>query len=166
VQSEQDLHLVEQTVAAHDPEPKALACYGLLRPDINKVWLRFVDGRPVSGITTQFLAWVSARLEAEGKKALLLIWDNASWHISQKVQEWLRLHNRAVKQSGQGVRILVCLLPIKSPWLNNIEPHWVHGKRNVIEPDRLLSAVELANRVCDYFGCPHEEHLAIPDKVA
>jgi hypothetical protein len=38
-------------------------------------------------------------------------------------------------------------LPSKSPWLNPIEPKWVHGKRAVSEPDRLLSADELEARV-------------------
>ena len=51
-----------------------------------------------------------------------LIWDNASWHVSHEVRTWIRAHNRAVKQTGQGVRLVPCLLPIKSPWLNPIEP--------------------------------------------
>lgn len=54
------LRVVEQTVAADDPDPKALACYGLLvRPTATTpeaIWLRFVEGRPVSAVTTQFLA--------------------------------------------------------------------------------------------------------------
>ena len=36
-----------------DPEPKALSCYGLYLPELGESWLRFVDGRPVSAITTQ-----------------------------------------------------------------------------------------------------------------
>src|SRR5919202_1258754 len=49
------LHLREQTVARDDPDPKALACYGLLARcwdatvrRSEEMWLRFVDGRPVS----------------------------------------------------------------------------------------------------------------------
>ena len=42
----------------------------------------------------------------------------------------------------------------------------IHGKRKVVEPDRLLSARELAERVCTVFGCPYEPHLSIPKKVA
>ena len=160
------LRLVEQMVAKSDPDPKALACYGLLRTDVDEVWLRFVDGRPISAITTQFLAWCLARLAAEGKTALLLVWDNATWHISAEVRAWVRQHNRQVKQTRQGVRLLPCRLPIKSPWLNNIEPRWVHGKRNVAEADRLLTAQELADRVCAYFDCVHDDHLAIPEKAA
>ena len=39
--------------------------------------LRFVEGRPVSGVTCRFLSWVLAELAAEGKRALLMVWDNA-----------------------------------------------------------------------------------------
>ncbi len=159
------LRLVEQTVAKDDPDPKALACYGVLRADSACLWLRFVDGRPVSSVTTQFLAWCTERLAAEGKRALLLVWDNAGWHVSQEVRSWLRAHNQQVKREQHGVRILACGLPTKSPWLNPIEPHWVHGKRHVVEPARLLPAQELADRVCAYFGCAHDPHLTIPQQV-
>jgi hypothetical protein len=75
----------------------------------------FVDGRPLSAITTRFLSWCSEKLEALGKEVWLLIWDNASWHISKEVREWIASHNRRVKNSGgeAGVRIISCLLPIK-----------------------------------------------------
>jgi DDE superfamily endonuclease len=63
-----------------------------------------------------------------------------------------RLDRRAqigrVKARSEGVRIVVCFLPKKSPWLNPIEPMWLHAKRKVVEPDGLLSADELADRVC------------------
>ena len=49
------LRLVAQTVAKNDPDRKALACYGLLLPALDEVWLRFLDGRPVSAVTTVFL---------------------------------------------------------------------------------------------------------------
>lgn len=164
------LHLVEQSQDKDDPDPKALACYGLLvrwrvvdqEAAHEEVWLRFVDGNPVSGITTKYLAWCCEKLAAQGKKALLMVWDNASWHTRHEVRAWIRAHNQSVKQSGQGVRIVACLLPIKSPWLNPIEPHWVHAKRRVVEPDATLSAFELAERVCATFDCRHESHLVIP----
>jgi hypothetical protein len=159
------LRLIQQSVARDDPEPKAISCYGLYLPEFDQTWLRFVDGRPVSSITTQFLSWSCEKLEAVGKKILLLIWDNASWHISRELRRWLGRHNRRVKESGEGVRIVSCLLPKKSPWLNAIEPKWVHGKRKVVEPDGLLGAYELADRVCGVFDCPHSEHLSIHHKV-
>jgi DDE superfamily endonuclease len=167
------LRLIEQTVARPDPDPKALACYGLLvrRWDAagqreEEMLLRFVEGRPVSEITTQFLAWCGTRLAAQGKTALLLVGDNASWHISTAVRQWTRAHNRAVKGDRTGVRIVVCPLPVKSPWLNPIEPKWLHGKRRIVEPARLLTAAEVAERVCASFGCVHAPHLTLTEEVS
>jgi hypothetical protein len=94
------LRLLQRSVAKDDPEPKAISCYGLYLAPLEETWLRFVDGRPVSSITTQFLSWCCEKLEALGKKVLLLIWDNASWHVSKELRRWLGKHNRRVKESG------------------------------------------------------------------
>ena len=162
---DEPLRLVQREAAAgkDDPEPKALACYGLFRRTGGGMMLRFVDGRPVSAVTCGFLAWACGRLAAEGKKALLLVWDNAAWHVSKAVRGWVKAHNRAARKEG-GVRIIVCRLPVKAPWLNPIEPKWVHGKRAVVEPDRKLAAEELKQRICDYYGCELIEPIA--QKVA
>ena len=128
--------------------------------------LRFGAERSVSAVTIDFLAWCAAQLAAQGFTALLLSWDNASWHCSQAVRSWLRQHHQQVKRGAVGVRIVVCQLPSKSPWLNPIEPKWVHGKRAVAEADRLLRADELETRVCAYYGCEREAHLVMPKKVA
>jgi transposase len=167
------LRLIEQTVARDDPDPKALACYGLLARSwdaqgqrTEELWLRFVAGRPVSAVSIAFLTWCATRAAERGKRAVLLIWDNASWHDSQSVRTWVHQYNRQVKQAGHGVRLLMCFLPSKSPWLNPIEPKWLHGKRKVVEPARLLTAAELADRVCAIYGCVHEPHLITPKKAA
>ena len=166
----QALCLVEKALPKDDPEPKALACYGLLlrhgptQPE--QMLLRFVVGRPVSAETIAFLAWSSERLAAQGLTAVLLIWDNASWHKSAAVRMWLRQHNHGVKQTGHGVRILACRLPSQSPWLNPIEPKWVHGKRAIVEPDRLLSGQEIVERVRAYYGCTEEAHQLLSEKAA
>jgi transposase len=152
------LQLQELEPQKADQEPKAVCCYGLLRRDTGRVLLRFIDGRPVSQVTTDFLTWVCEQLEEEGKRVLALVWDNASWHKSQQVRRWITAHNREVKRAG-GVRILALRLPIKSPWLNPIEPHWVHAKRAVVEAERTLTAPELITRVCEYFRCDRYEHL-------
>jgi len=166
----QPLRLQELTLPRDEHTPKALACDGLLvrhcpnQPE--QMLLRFVERRPVSRETTTFLAWCSERVAAQGLTAMLLIWDNASWHISREVRTWLRQHNQHVKQTGQGVRILACRLPLKSPWLNPIEAKWVHGKRAIVEPDRLLSAQEIRNRVYTYYGCAEDAHQIISEKAA
>lgn len=153
------LRLHEPPADASDGEAKALACYGLLRGDTGGMLLRFVDGRPVSQVTEDFLAWACKRLAAEGKTALLLIWDNASWHVSARVRAWIKAHNRRAKAEG-GVRIIACWLPVKAPWLNAIEPKWVHGKRAIVEPERKLTATEVVERVCGYYGCEQLDRLS------
>ena len=169
----QPLRLVEQTQQKDDPDPKALACYGILLRwmasddlRLEKMLLRFVDGRPVSSITIQFLEWCCQEIEKLDKSVLAMIWDNARWHTSKAVRTWVREHNRMVKRTGKGVRILVCFLPIKSPWLNPIEPKWTHGKRRIVEPNATLSKQDLANRICTTFDCLHLEHLSIPENVS
>jgi hypothetical protein len=112
----------------------------------------------VSDVTCALLDWVGQILAQSGKRVFVLVWDNATWHTSQQVCQWIRAHNAKVKRSG-GVRLIVCHLPVKSPWLNPIEPKWVHGKRVIVEPERKLTALELKTRVCDYFEFPLLEPL-------
>ena len=131
---------------------------GLLRGDTGGMMLRFAESRPVDQVTEEFLAWACVRLAAEGKKALMLIWDNAAWHVSTRVRAWIKGHNRRAKAEG-GVRIVACYLPVKAPWLNAIEPKWVHGKRAIIEPDRKLSGDEVIQRVCNYYECEQLDRL-------
>ena len=147
---------------ARDPKgggPEAVACYGVLRADTGGMLLRFCDGRPVSATTEEYLGWVCRELAAEGERVLALVWDNAAWHVSRRVRRWIASHNRRVRKAG-GCRIRARYLPIKAPWLNPIEPKWVHGKRAVAEPGRKLTADELRQRVCDYYGCA--KHPALP----
>lgn len=161
------LHLVEVAVPDGDPEPKALACYGLWLPALDQTWLRFVDGRPVSAITTQFLDWCAHHAaEGVGIRTLVLIWDNASWHTSRAVRAWVRAHNRRVQRAGSGVKLVPSPLPSQSPWLNAIEPKWLHAKRCIVEPARVLSLAEVEERVCQVFHCPQLDHLSLSNNVA
>jgi transposase len=135
-----------------DPDPDAICCYGFLRMDTHKVILRFVEGRPLAELSIEFLDWVCWEMRREGKKVLIVVWDDASWHTAESVPSWVRDHNRQAKKDG-GVKLVICELPVASPWLNNIEPCWKHAKKAIMEPDRKLTAVEITGRVCDHFGC-------------
>ncbi len=95
----------ENRVAKDDPDPKALACYGLLvrsypagQERQQELWLRFCDGNPESTYTIAFLEWCCRELAAQGKRVWVLFWDHASWHVGQAVRSWIRAHNRQVKQ--------------------------------------------------------------------
>jgi transposase len=169
---DQAIRLYELSVPKEDKTPKALAAYGmLLRYQeekgelVEEIKLRFIEGHPVGEATKAFLEWSCKKIEALGKKTLLLIWDNATWHISQEVEKWLGEHNQQVKESKKGIRIINCPLPKKSPWLNPIEPHWVHGKRQIVEADRLLTQEEVVSRVYNYFELSNQGYLTISEKA-
>jgi transposase len=143
---------------ASDPDPDAVACYGFLRHDTHKVMLRFVEGRPLGELTRQFLAWLCGCVAQERKQVLVVIWDDASWHTSEAVACWVKEQNQRAKRR-KGVRVVICELPVASPWLNNIEPCWTHAKRAIMEVDRKLTAAEITNRVCEHFGCERLPYL-------
>lgn len=129
---------------------KAFACFGAVRQDKGEVLLSFSAGQPNSLQMWWFIVGLLAVARNAGKKVLVVIWDNASWHKSADIGQWTRAYNRAAKVSGEP-RLLTHLLPVKSPWLNPIEPRWVHAKRAVCEPDGKLTAMELRRRLCCHF---------------
>lgn len=58
--------------------------------------------------------------EYASRRALIVLWDKASWHISGKVRSFIRRWNRYAKVHGK-VRVLVHTFPTKAPWLNPME---------------------------------------------
>ena len=171
-EDDQFLKLIEQAPRTDDPDPKAIACYGLAvhwyeqnETQHAEVWLRFVEGNPCSDLTIQYLEWLLEKTQLADKQVLVMVWDHATWHKSMAVRQWIRTHNRAVQKNGQGVRLLPFLLPKKSPWLNPIEPMWIHAKRKVVEPDSKLTAVELVRRVCAVFNQSVLPYLTLSKNV-
>jgi len=172
VEGDEFLRLIEQVHRKDDPDPKAIACYGLAvhwyeQRDIKheEVWLRFVEGNPCGNLTIQYLEWLLEKTQLADKQVLVMVWDHATWHKSMAVRQWIHAHNRAVKKNGQGIRLLPFLLPKKSPWLNPIEPMWIHAKRKVVEPDKKLTAVELVRRVSAVFKQPTLPYLRLSENV-
>ncbi len=166
------LKLIEPADDPNDPEPKAIACYGIavhwyenLTAKHEEVWLRFVEGNPCSTLTIQYLAWLLEKTQLAEKKALVMLWDHASWHKSLAVRTWIRTHNQRVKKAQHGIRLLTFLLPKKSPWLNPIEPMWLHAKRKIVEPDKKLAKTELVRRVSAVFDNPILPFLTLSETV-
>ena len=152
------LALFQQDKSKDDLEPKAVACYGALDHESGKVLLRFSNGQPNSTYTLEFIEYLLSVAKKRSKRVLVVIWDKASWHKSEQVRAWVKEHNQRVKQEGRrlsacrsGVRLLTFLLPTKSPWLNPQEPHWMHCKKHVVEPNGILTQRELKERVRGYF---------------
>lgn len=150
------LHLVEREAPRNDPN-KAIACYGAVRADTGEMVLTFCPGQPKSDFTLAFLPYLIDIGRNEGKRVVIVVWDHASWHKSKRVRQWVREHNQQAKLTGD-VRIIVWLLPKKSPWLNPIEAYWLHAKRAVLEPGKHeLSVSVLKQRLCGYFQVTQTE---------
>lgn len=126
------VRLEQRMVLPRTPD-KALSYYGVKRHDTGQLYLYPCWQRPNSDETIQLLQWVTLGARALRKRVVVLIWDNASWHRGRKVARWIRAYNRNAKRLGLP-RLLVWSLPKRSPWLNPIEPHWMHAKKRVCEP--------------------------------
>lgn len=98
----------------------------------------------------QFIMGLLTIARQESKRVVVIIWDNASWHLSKRIRHWIHTYNQLAKQTNEP-RLIVHGLPSKSPWLNPIEPRWVHAKRAVCEPDGYLTPQVLRRRICHYF---------------
>jgi transposase len=107
----------------------------------------------VSDNTIHYLEWLCQVLREEGKKRLITIWDDASWHASKMVLHWLKEHNRRARPKGE-LDVIHFELPAGSPWLNDIENYFKQGKKVIVEFDRKLTEQETVERVCQHFGCP------------
>ena len=112
---------------------KALSYYGVKRHDDGQVYLDPCFKRPHSDETIQFLHGIVLNATLLRKRVVIVIWDNASWHLARKVKRWIRRYNQQAKALGKP-RLIVWALPKRSPWLNPMEPHWLHAKRKVCEP--------------------------------
>ena len=144
----QELRLLERQAAPG--ETKALAVFGAVRQDTAQVYLDFCAGQPDTRHTLLFVWTLLNLARRENKRVVVIIWDNASWHNSKRLRHWLRTYNQQAKRDGD-VRLLIFHLPTKSPWLNPMEPRWIHAKRRVCEPVDTLSAPELRRRLCVHF---------------
>lgn len=153
------LRLTEREIPKRQTSAKALACYGVMRADTGQMHVAFCPGQPNSDYTLQFLSQLIDLGRAENKRCVIVVWDHASWHKSKRVKRWIRQHNQQAKANGD-VRLLVWLLPKKSPWLNPIEPKWLHGKRAVLDPSaEPISATILRDRLCAYYQSePNDLH--------
>jgi hypothetical protein len=132
---------------------KALACFGAICQNTRRRYFYFCPGQPNTDSVILMLKRLLAIARDQGKRVLLILWDRASWHKSRKLSRWIKAHNRQAKQDGD-VRLLTYLLPIQSPWLNSMEPHWIHAKRKVAQFEDRLPVAMLKRRLWAHFQVP------------
>ena len=109
----------------------AFALYGAFDP-INGDQLTARFDRTISAHTCAFLQQIA---DTYPQGEIILVWDRASFHTSQAVEDWLAEHPR----------FRVILLPPSSPQMNPIEDIWRHLKQRVAANlNRTLDALEHA----------------------
>lgn len=108
-----------------------VALYATLDDRTQEPFLRWAAGQPNSEVTISFLEALMAHWQAHGKRFIVLFWDRAPWHTSQRTQAWIRAYNRRAKAEGL-TRLIVCALPIRSPWLMPLESIFGHIKHQVL----------------------------------
>jgi transposase len=145
----EELRLVERQPKPKEAQ-KALACFGAVCQETGKRFLYFCDGQPNSEHTIAMLKRLLAVARRQKKRVLAIIWDRASWHKSKKLMSWIYQYNQNAKRNGD-VRLLTCLLPVKSPWLNPMEAHWLHAKRKIVVPDGEFTVTALKRRLSAHF---------------
>ena len=146
---EEALRLIQREPKRAEPD-KTVACFGAVRQDTQEVLLNFSDAQPNTLQMWWFIIGLLAIARIEGKSVVVMICDNATWHKSRQLRAWIHAYNQAAKAFHQP-RLLTHCLPIKSPWLNPIEPRWRHAKRKVCQPHGELTPTILRTRLCAHF---------------
>jgi len=99
----------------------------------------------------QHLEALLMQYQAAGKRVLVIIWDNASWHKAKALRRWYHRHNQRAKREGL-IRLLIVGLPNRSPWLNPIEPVFGQAKRHVVGRRTVPEPRELKRKTERYFN--------------
>lgn len=113
-----------------------LCLYGALELDTGTTVTSYFDGRPNSENTIGFLEHL---LQQYPDAHLVLIWDQAQFHVSQKTCDWLADHTC----------FDVYLLPKYAPQANPLETLWQHLKNRVAA--NLTRSVQTIETVCEMF---------------
>jgi hypothetical protein len=80
--------------------------------------------------TWQHLKGVMRRYAGQGVRALVILWDNAPWHVAAWVHRLVTRYNRWAKRRGH-LRVLLVALPRRAPWLMPLEAVFRQTKRAV-----------------------------------
>jgi len=127
------------------------ALYAALDDETQEPFLNWAAGQPNSEETVLFLDALMAHYTAQGRRFLVLFWDRAPWHTSRRTRDWIRDYNRRAKAEGL-TRLIVCLLPTRSPWLMPLEAIFGWIKHQLLG-SRLFETVADLRAVVE--GCFH-----------
>jgi hypothetical protein len=126
------------------------ALYATLDDESQEAFLSWADGQPNSEETIAFLAALMAHWTEKGKRFIVLVWDQASWHTSKRTRAWIQAYNQRAKRNNW-TRLIVCGLPTRSPWLMPLESIFGWIKHRVLAGQRFESVRALQSIVERYF---------------
>jgi transposase len=107
---------------------------------------QWFDGFFESANSDSTISFLETLLDAYPKTPIVLIWDQAKYHVSRKVQKWIDNHHR----------LTVLLLPKYAPQLNPVEHIWrVVKQRVAANLTRALDAIKAAYRAFFNERCPN-----------
>jgi hypothetical protein len=124
--------------------------FAALDDESQEAFLRWAEGQPDSEEMVRFLQSLMAHGTKKGKRFIVLFWDKASWHTSQRTRHWVRAYNRRAKREGL-TRLIVCKLPTHSPWLMPLESIFGWTKHQVLGDRIFETIVDLRQAVEQHF---------------
>jgi transposase len=139
-----------QVAQRWNEEVDTTALYAAVDDETQEAFLRWADGQPNSEETVRFLEVLMDHCTKKGKRFIVLFWDKASWHTSKRTRTWIRAYNQRAKQAGL-TRLIVCLLPTRSPWLMPLEPIFGYVKHQILGGRLFQTVAELQIAVERYF---------------
>jgi transposase len=131
-------------------EVDTTALYAALDDETQEPFLRWAEGQPNSEETVQFLEALMAHYTSRGFRFVVLFWDKAPWHTSERTRAWIRSYNQQAKRE-KSTRLIVCPLPTRSPWLMPLEPIFGWLKHQVLGGHLFETIAALQAAVERYF---------------
>jgi len=134
-----------------DEKVDTTALFAALDDETQRSFLQWADGQPNSERTIQFLEALMAHWTEKRKRFIVLFWDRASFHTSHRTRNWIREYNRRAKREGL-TRLIVCKLPVRSPWLMPLESIFGWVKHQVLGNRLFDTVVELQKAAESHFS--------------
>ena len=132
---------VRQQKIAHTGNRKKFSVYiSMVWPDEKLMTYDFYD-KMNSTNTINRLEKLKINIMKTGWKRLILIWDNASYHVNQMVREYVNV---------QKDWLTIIHLPKKAPYMNPNERRVNQQIKSDVCANRFYQYIELKDRVSEY----------------
>jgi hypothetical protein len=123
------------------------SCYLAYDPKERRLGWRYAE-KTNQWLTAIFVAERLRQHEQRGHTHLILVWDQASWHVARDLMSWVRHHNRQVERQGHGCKLVPVTIPVHAFWLNPVEAFIGHAKGRVL-PCRQFGSEEQQKAALD-----------------